>query len=381
MERNGGYLRVLQEIEKGSLKSVRELKGILEKNDGVGWEIILSYAGCIELTCRRDRDVIFPGIWILSQICINVYSEGVVEMVRRLYDDGNVAVKKEVLRAVSAIFQVNSQYGPIINQTFLITDLLKDLDFDELFEFLNVPCRFPQPIPTQEKILQILNEMIETQFAESLQLINELIQVNPKSAEYFNRELLRKLLKNLLIDADIRLVILKILGHYIVNIEDSYKKLLELKVFDYLLHVMHNFDYCTRDCLWVVSNLVCESDIVVEVLIVNHGFIEILELLNSKSSSTCAEIVFIIYNASRVCTSLQAKFFIDIGTLNALVTLIGHQNSKTLLISLTNFLKKYSEISLEDLIDLINTIEDLHLSNSFAKSSLHYLNTLAKSKI
>ena len=312
---------------------------------------------------------------------------------KRLYNINDIQIKKEVIKAITAIFQANSNYEDIILNIFEIEEIINDNFADITKELLKLACTKLQTIRNCERIMIVLNKLLinPDELKESLKMIYDLITINPKATEYIAIILVEKLLK-LLYDSslelsasgDIQNLSLLIIGCYIINIENSYLKLLPLKIFDYLLPLLYRNIPTIKDCLWVISNLITESDSVIEILIINQGFLQILNLLNTNCEKIIKEIIFILYNASRIANKQQCKYFIEIGTalcLSKLLSIKDQDLQNIVFETIINLIRKYPDLEIEELVDIINNIETLEKINQTWNSKINYLNHLAESKL
>ena len=372
--------RIIKEVMDENIEAIGELRDHIQKYELKHWGRISQYLYYIERVAMMNREARIIGIWIVSQCCQLCYNEGYIQILKRFYQSNDYQVKLEVIKALSAISQVNSEYYTAINNNFSADTMINEISVSDIDEILFVLCKFQHELPVQERIMRILEIIIESNdnFEYVLKLLNELTSSNPKSSEYFTNTLLLKLLNSLNLDETIKNLILKIIGNYVVNVENSYTRLLPLKIFDYLLYILH-VPQCTQSCLWVISNLICESHIVIEILIVNQGYIDILDLLNDNRRKIQKEVVYIMHNSSRLCTSEQSEYFFNVGAITAILKMLDMaqmEEHRIIVDTIINFTRKRNEIKLEELEEISCYFELSKMNDHYFVNAERYINSL-----
>ena len=250
----------------------------------------------------------------------------------------------------------------IIQKTFSIEDIIENFDLEDIKEILIFYSKFEYSLKVLEKFMKVISVLIDSEnFEYALKVLFELTSRNPLTLSYFTTSLLKKILDFLNQNSETQLLCLKILGNFVLNYENSFIKLVPLNIFSIWLPILQkNNSASTKEILWIISNLVSESNTVTELLILSHGFEKIFEMLNHEDLKIQKEVVYILFNACKAASINQSEYFVNSGCLVSISRLFFNFSKEFQYIALKtiqSFLKKFEKIEKEELWEITENIK------------------------
>jgi hypothetical protein len=333
--------KVMRKIEDGEENRVIELKEMMIRYEIDEWENIYRYRGWIEKIAGKSENHAFACIYIASQICIHYFQTTVMPILQRIYSNGENEVKNEVIKAVIAVCEVNKDYCEQVNRIFILEDLLQRTEFHIVKQILWVFCTRELSKKEIEEILKSVQLLMNgEEVLLGLNIVSLMTEMTPYCFRYFSDDFLKEILENMLSDEYCNSC-LKILGNYVVNVESAHLRLIAISAFDYLLQILDGDK--RKDVLWIISNLITESNSVVELLVLNNGLVNIFSLLNANYSVQIAtEIGYIALNVSKIANNSQVEYLWKAGIIDSIIELMhnGDESLKNILKMALNNYKK-----------------------------------------
>ena len=230
---------------------LENLKIYLEKHEFFDWKLVYSYENYIERISFRNKRLCFIGTWVVSQICLNLYQDSLIFILKRFYEGGDQETQLEIIKALNSICFVNKEYLNIIQKTFSIEDIIENFDLEDIKEILIFYSKFEYSLKVLEKFMKVISVLIDSEnFEYALKVLFELTSRNPLTLSYFTTSLLKKILDFLNQNSETQLLCLKILGNFVLNYENSFIKLVPLNIFSILLPILQkNNSASTKEIL------------------------------------------------------------------------------------------------------------------------------------
>lgn len=306
---------IVEEILHGKKSGIVELKNYLQLNYFDNWLKLYQVHNEIFML-TQGKDLVCSGIFIISQICIGCCKDSLIVLLKKYFEAGDLGVKIEVVKALSAIGESQMLMGPRIFEVFSIFDVINTVQFVEGIELVRIYGR--QPLGQAEgRVIfdNLIRSVVQFDDFKYLGVLNTVLEYNGFLCSYIQTGFLEYLLRKLSNDdSEFLQIAVRTIGTFVENTEKAFVALLPLKIFDFLLPLIYSDEIL--NILLIISNLAGESENVVEILILNKGFEEIFYLLNKTSDPRMfKEVVFVLHNATIVSNKRQAEYFVGIGVI------------------------------------------------------------------
>ena len=314
--------QIILEILKGQENGIMSLKRYLQDNYNKNWAKLYQAQNEIFSLSNNSKELKLAGIFIVSQICIGYFKDSLVFLLRKYYESGDLGVKVEVIKALSAVAESQALMIPTMCQVFTVYEVVECVGFVDAVVLVGFYGKMP--LKTADGLFIFNNfkrVIVQTEDLKYLSMLNSVLEHNPFLVRYINSDFLEFLLIRLNFDThEQNQSIIHTLGTYVENAERAFTILLPLKIFDYLLPLIYSID--KLNILLMISNLAGEAEAVVEILILNKGFEEIFYLLNKTGDPRLyKEIIYILHNATLVASRKQVEYFVKIGVVEMLKNL------------------------------------------------------------